>query len=101
MWHRKRYLMQLDRDMNRNNNIEVLVLVSWSVVHVARNTIREIVHRTKVVGLRYTVHERHRLLGTLVKVFHVSMQEWTIGRQNTKHLSLRWKVRFVIKLFLF
>ena len=73
----KRYLMQLDKDMGHisRNNIEVRVLVSWSVGHVARNTLREIVNKIRVVSLRYTVHRRHRLLGMLVRVFHVFVQQ--------------------------
>jgi len=62
---------------------------------------RETVHNTKVVGLRYTVHRRHRLLEMLVRVFHVSMQHWITNRKSTMHLSLKWTVTFVIKLFLF
>ena len=61
----------------------------------------EFVHSARVVGLRYTVCRRHRLLETLVKVFHVSMQHWITNRQNIKHLSLTWMVSFVTELFLF
>jgi len=45
--------MKLEKDMSHSSSIEVLVLVSWSVQHVARNTLREIVHRIKVVGFIY------------------------------------------------
>ena len=64
----------MDMGHIRNNSIEVRALVGWSVGNVARNTLREIVNRIKVVDLRYTMHRRHRLLGMLVKVFHVSMR---------------------------
>ena len=74
IWHHKRSLMQLDRDMGHNNNIEVREPVGWIVGHVVKNTLGEIVCNIKVEGLRYTMHKRHRLLGMLVKVFHVSMQ---------------------------
>lgn len=76
-WHCKRSLMHLDRDMGHNSNnssIEVRVLVDWSVGHVVRNTLGEIVHSINVEGLRYIVHKRHIMLGILVKVFHVYMQ---------------------------
>jgi len=36
MWHCKRVLMQLDRDMSHSSSIEVLVLVGWSFGHLAR-----------------------------------------------------------------
>lgn len=76
IWHHKRDLMQLDRDMgdNSNNNIEVRALVGWSVGHAVRSTLGEIVHIIKVVGLRYTLHMRCRPLGMLVRVFHISMR---------------------------
>ena len=70
--------MQLYRDMDHNssnNNIDVKALVSWSVVQVVRSTLGEIVRNIKVEGLRYTVHRRHGLLGMLVRVFDVSMQQ--------------------------
>lgn len=80
IWQCKRYLMQLDRDMgHKNNNIEVRALVSWSDGHVVKNTLGEIFHKMRVLGLRYTVHRRCRLLGMLVRLFHVPMQQWTIG----------------------
>jgi len=76
MWLCKRDLMQLDRDMGHssNNNIEVRALVGWSVGHVVRNTVGDIVFNIKVEGLRYTMHRQCRLLGMLVRVFHVSVQ---------------------------
>ena len=101
MWHHKRGSMQLDRDMSCSSNLEMLVLVSWSVGHVARNTLREFVYKIRMVGLIYIVHRRRGLLGMLVIVFFVSIQQWATNRQNTKNLSLRWTVRFMIKLFLF
>ena len=103
MWLHKRDLMQLDRDMghNNNNNIEVRALVGWSVGHVVRNTSGEIVYNIRVEGLGYIVHRRHRLWGMLTRVFHVSMQQWKTSKKNIWNLSLRWTVRFVIKLFLF
>lgn len=57
MWHQKRDLMQLNRDMGHINNrsIEVRALEGWSVGHVVRNTLRDIFHKIKVVGLRYIV----------------------------------------------
>lgn len=54
----KRGLMELDRDMSSSSSIKVLVLVGWSVGHVVRNTLREIVHRIRVIGLRYTMKKR-------------------------------------------
>lgn len=61
MWLCKRDLVQLDRDMGHNssnNNIEVRALGGWSVGHVVRNTLGEIVHNIRMEGLRYTVHKR-------------------------------------------
>ena len=58
MWQDKRGSMQLDRDMGHNRSIEVKALVAWSVGHVVRSILRDIVCRIKVVGLRYTVHRR-------------------------------------------
>ena len=101
MWLCKRNLMLLDRDMGQNNNIEVRALVGWSVGHVVRNTFGDIVCNIMVEGLRYTINRRCGLLGMLARVFHVSIQQWKMGKQNTKHLSLRWTVRSVVKLFLF
>jgi len=46
MWHHKRGSIQLNRDMGHSSSIEVRALVSWSVRHVVRNTLGEIVHRT-------------------------------------------------------
>lgn len=78
IWHHKRSLTQLDRNMghnrSNNNNIEVRVLVIWNVGHVVRRTLGYIVCNIKVVGLRHTMHKRHKLLERLVKVFNVSMQ---------------------------
>jgi len=73
MWHHKISLMHLNRDtgQNKNNNIEVLVLVGSSVGHAVRRTLRDIVHKIRVVGLRYTMHMRHRQLWMLVRVFHI------------------------------
>ena len=94
--------MRLDKDMGHNSeSIEVRELDSWSVGHVVRNTLGDIFCSIRVVGLSYTVHRRCRLLGMLVRVFHVSMQQWTTGRHSTRNLSLIWTVSFVIKLFLF
>jgi len=50
--------MQLGRDMGHNNNIEVMVLDSWSVGHAMRNTLGEIVRKIKVVGLILIVHKK-------------------------------------------
>ena len=52
--------MELDKDMDHSNDIEVMVLDDWRVGHALRNTLREIVHRIKVVGLRSTVHKKCR-----------------------------------------
>lgn len=101
MWHRKRCLMFVDRGISRNSSIEVLVLVGCSVGHVVRSTLRDIFHGIRVVGLRYIAQRRHTLLGTLVRVFHISMRHWTTIRKNTRNLSLRWTIIFVIRLFLF
>lgn len=72
-WHCKRDLMQLETNTSHNSNIEVLVLVGWSVQHVARNTLREVFHRIMVVGIRYIVHMRHKLLGMLAREFLLYM----------------------------
>ena len=101
MWHHKRSSKQLDRDMGYSNSIEVRVLVGWSVGHAIRSILREIVHKIKVVGLRYTVHKRHKLLGMLVRAFLVFMQHWITTGHTIGHLSLRWMISFVIKLFIF
>lgn len=96
--------MQLDKDMGHNssdNTIEVRELVGWSVGHLVRNTSGDIISRIRVEGLRYIVHRRHRLLEMLVRVFHISMDQWIAGKQNTRHLSLIWMVIFVINLLLF
>jgi len=79
MWHHKRDLMQQHRFMCHinNNNIEVRALVCWSVGHVVRRTLGEIIHKIWVVGLRYIVQRRCKTLGMLVRVFHVSMPQWT------------------------
>ena len=61
----------------------------------------DIVHNIKLVGLIYIVHNTHKLLWMLLRGFLVFMQHWVTNRQTIKHLSLRWMVRFVIKLFLF
>ena len=54
--------MQLDRDMGHsNNNIEVRALAGWSVGHVAKNTLGDIVCNIRVEGLIYTVHKRHMI----------------------------------------
>jgi len=41
---------------------------------------RETVQSNRVVGLRYTVCRRHKLLEMLVRLFHVSMQHWITNR---------------------
>ena len=43
MWHHKRGLMHLGKDMGHNNSIEVVVLVGWSVVHVESSILRDII----------------------------------------------------------
>jgi len=58
VWQYKRDLMHLDKDMSHNNSIELFALVGWSVGHVERNKLRDILHKIRVVGLRYTVHRR-------------------------------------------
>ena len=83
--------------MGRSCTIKVLVLVDWSVGHVVRSTLRDIFHRIRVVGLRYIVHKRRKLLGIFAKVFLISMQLWRIDKQAIKHLSLRWMISFLIK----
>lgn len=57
---------------------------------MARNTLGEIVRKTKVVGLIYTVHKRRRMLGMLGREFLVFMRPWTIDKKRITHLSLRW-----------
>ena len=75
--------MQIYRVMDCISNIEVMLLEGWSVVHVVRNTLGEIVYRIKVVGLRYIVNRRRRLLGMWGRVFLVFMLQWTKNKQNT------------------
>ena len=55
--------MQLDGEMDHSSSIEVRALVGWIYGHVGRSTLGEIVHHIRVVGLRYIVHRRGRLLG--------------------------------------
>ena len=55
IWHRKRYLRWLDKDMGHKNS---------NIIEV----------RALVVGLRYIVHRRHKLLGMLARIFLVFMQ---------------------------
>ena len=62
--------MKLDRDMDHNNNIEVMVVDGWSVGHAVRNDLREIFNRIRVVGLRFIVHRMHRQLGMWGRAFH-------------------------------
>lgn len=73
--------MQLNRDMGHNssNNIEARALIGWSVGHVLRRTLGEIVRNIRVEGLSYTMHRRSKLLGTLVRVFHICMQQWAMS----------------------
>lgn len=80
MWHLKRSSMQQDKDMDHNSSIEVMILDSWSVGHVTRNTLGDIFHRISMVGLRYTVHRRHKLLGMWDRLFLIFMQSCTIDR---------------------
>jgi len=61
----------------------------------------DIVHKIRVVDRRYTVRRRHILLGMLVRLFHVFMQHWITNKHIISHLSLRWMVTFVIRLFIF
>lgn len=68
---------------------------------MARIIAGEIFHRIKVVGLRYIMHKTHTLLGMLVREFLVFMKHWITNMQTIRHLSLRWTVSFVIKLFIF
>ena len=60
-----------------------------------------IVYRIKVLGLRYIVLRRHIQWEMLGTTFLVSMQHWITYRQTIKHISLRWTISFVIKLFIF
>jgi len=73
IWHRKRILMEIDRDMDHNRNIEVRALVSWNVGNVVRNTFGEIIHRITVVFIRYIVCKRSILLGMLGRLFLLFM----------------------------
>ena len=81
IWHLKRSLIQLDRVMDHSNGIEVMVLDGWSVGHAVRNTLGEIVRRTRVVGLRHIVQKRCRLLGMLDRAFLVFMKR---GQQTDR-----------------
>ena len=63
--------MHIRKDMDHNNNIEVMVLDGWCAGHVLMNTLREII---QVLGLIYIVKNKLILLWMLVRVFLVSMQ---------------------------
>jgi len=63
IWHHKRSLMQIDKDIDRSSNIGVRALIGWSVGHVVRNILREVFFNIRVVGLRYIVHKICGLLG--------------------------------------
>ena len=73
MKNTKRGSMHLDRHVGHNSSIEAMALVSLSVGHVERSTLRDIVHRIRVVCLIYIVLSRNKLLGMLVKEFLIFM----------------------------
>ena len=99
MLHHLRSSMHLPKDGDIDLRRRIRSLCGVGIVEGI--IAREIVHNIRVVGLRYIVCRRHKMLGMLVKAFLVSMQHWTTNRQTIRHLSLTWTVSFVSKLFLF
>ena len=99
-----RSLMQLRRDMGHSpesNIIEVMVGNNCNDGYVARIISIWIARHIRVVGLKSAVIMGCRQLGMLDRAFLRSMQHWITGRRITRQLLLRWKVRYMIKLFLF
>jgi len=86
---------------NRDTGLRNRIRSSCGVGLVQEIITGETIHNIIVVGIIYTVHRRHKLLEMLVKVFHISMQNWITNRQSIMHLPLKWTVSFVIKLFIF
>jgi len=84
------------------SKLEAVVGKHYSFGYVVRIIVRGIVCSIKVVvEPRSIVLRRCIQLVMLVIAFPISMQLWTIDRWTIRHRSLRWSVRFVIKLFLF
>lgn len=54
-----------------------------------------------IAGEIIIVLKRHRQWGIFDRIFLVFMQHWIIGRLIIRHILSRWKISFVIKLFLF
>jgi len=68
--------MQLRKDMGRSlesSRIEAMVGDSCNVGYLARSVSRRIFHYIRVVGLRSTVHRKHRHLGMFARAFLRSM----------------------------
>ena len=84
--------MQLDRDMDHSSSLEVMALDGYSVGHVVRNTLREIIHKIRVVGLISTLHRKHRLLGMLVREFLKSMQYWRLEDHQASIIEMHGKI---------
>lgn len=80
-----------DRDIDLKKIIRIEARSLYNFGLVAKIIVGEIVHRIKVVYLRYTVHRRNKLLETLVRVFHVSMQPWITSKQSIMHISSRFQ----------
>lgn len=84
-----------------NNMLEAMIEHRCSVGYVARIIIRGIVCSIRLVDPRSIVLKRRIQLGMLVITFLGFIQLWKTSVRIIKHLSLRWMVIFVIKLFLF
>lgn len=100
MWFLTRSSIQLGRELERKK-LKVMVEHHCSVRYVARIIVRGTICNIRVVETRSIVHKRCKQLGMLVITFLIFMQLLTTGSQITTLLSLRWKLSFVIKLFIF
>ena len=84
-----------------SSRLEVMVEDYCNARYVANIIIRRIVQCTREVCLKSIVLKRCRKLGMFIIVFLRLMHMWTIGRWITRDLSMRWTIRFLIKLFIF
>lgn len=98
MFHTTRTLMGHNMEGNR---IKVMVKGDCSVGHVVRSILKGIVHKIRVVGLKFRVHKKRRQLGMLGREFHEIMKSWITSQQITRQWLSIWIVNFVIKLFPF
>jgi len=99
MLHHLRGSMHQTKD--KDTDLRNIIRIPCGVGFVEKIIPGETAHNSRVVGLRYTVHRRHRVLEMLVRVYHVFMQHWIKNRQSIRHLLLKWTISFLIKLFLF